>query len=66
MALYGVPAAGSPLIDAADPAHAPDEDILGRPRDGEPDLGAVEVGVLFADGFETGDTSAWSATVPTP
>lgn len=57
--LYGVPAAGSPLIDAADPAQAPGEDILGNARGGEPDLGAVEVGVIFADGFESGDTSAW-------
>lgn len=29
-------------------------------RAGTPGTGAV----LFADGFESGDTSAWSATVP--
>lgn len=40
---YGTPAAGSLAIDAADPAHVPAEDILGRPRDdGAPDVGAVE------------------------
>jgi hypothetical protein len=26
--------------------------------------GTFSVGVLFADGFESGDTSAWSLTVP--
>lgn len=39
--LYGAPAAGSPVIDAADAAQAPPEDILGRPRT-NPDVGAVE------------------------
>jgi len=24
----------------------------------------VDIGLLFADGFESGDTSAWSTTVP--
>ena len=29
------------------------------------DIGAVEVqGMLFADDFERGDTTAWSVTVP--
>jgi hypothetical protein len=34
------------------------------------DIGAVELGAeprdlsIFADGFESGDTSAWAATVP--
>ena len=62
--LYGTPAAGSPTIDAADPARAPAEDVLGRLRDGSPDLGAVEFGAVFGDGFESGDTSAWSSVVP--
>lgn len=61
--LYGTPAAGSPVVDAADQATSPDEDILGQPRSGGagPDLGCLETGVgqIFADGFETGDTSAW-------
>jgi hypothetical protein len=41
---YGIPAAGSPVIDAADPAYAPADDILGRPRlrGGLPDVGATE------------------------
>jgi len=42
---YGVPSAGSAVVDAGDPAVAPDHDILGQPRpvgDG-PDLGAVEL-----------------------
>ena len=40
------------------------------PRDvgGVTDIGAYEYGaqpgLLFADGFESGDTLAWSATVP--
>lgn len=42
---YGIPATGSVVIDAADPAFAPTDDILGQPRPigPGPDLGAVEV-----------------------
>jgi hypothetical protein len=42
--LYGTPEDGSPLIDAADPANAPADDILGRARwrGSQPDLGAYE------------------------
>jgi hypothetical protein len=64
---YGTPAPGSPLIGAADPAHAPADDLLGRARsDGAPDLGAVEAGAgeIFADGFESGGTGAWSGSSP--
>lgn len=39
---YGAIPARSPAVDAADPAHAPADDILGRPRGGPPDLGAFE------------------------
>jgi hypothetical protein len=40
--LYGTPSAGSAAIDHADAANAPADDILGNPRGGSPDLGAVE------------------------
>ncbi|MEM6793562.1 MAG: hypothetical protein AAF725_06240 [Acidobacteriota bacterium] len=58
--LYGVPGAGSPVVDAADPARAPSDDILGGTRDSRPDLGAVESGILFADDFESGTADAWA------
>ncbi|NBB94067.1 MAG: DUF1565 domain-containing protein [Gammaproteobacteria bacterium] len=55
---YGTPAAGSPLIDQADPSNAASQDILGRPRGASPDLGAVEWidenDAIFADEFEAG------------
>lgn len=67
VALYGAFASTSPLRDAALPGHSPPDDVLGLPRDAAPDLGAWEwrsTEVLFADGFETGDTSAWTASTP--
>jgi hypothetical protein len=67
------PTADSPAVDTGDPAACETEDQRGRPRpmDGDGvdgarcDIGAVEIVFLpvFADGFESGDTSAWSATV---
>ena len=52
--------AGDPLADSLGPfdaAHGP------RRLDGEVDLGALERGAIFADGFERGDSFAW---VPLP
>jgi hypothetical protein len=39
---YGAIPANSPAAGQGDPAHAPAEDILGRARDGAPDIGAFE------------------------
>ncbi len=52
-----LPAPGSPLLDAG--VLLPG--INDSTEDGAPDLGAIErAPVLFADGFESGDTSAWA------
>ena len=64
VALYGRPSANSPMVGNADPANAPADDILGNSRDAAPDLGALELGVIFGDGFESGNTTAWSLTSP--
>jgi hypothetical protein len=37
-----------------------------RPLAGPLDLGAFEANPIFADGFESGDTSAWSGQAPPP
>jgi hypothetical protein len=68
------PLVGSPLRDAANPTGCPSADQRGvaRPRDGNDDgqavcdIGAIEAGQvpLFADGFESGDSTAWAASVP--
>ena len=42
--LYGTISGASPAAGAADPAFAPADDILGRPRGDGPDLGAYEAG----------------------
>ena len=71
--LTHMPETGSPAIDTGDDALCPLIDQHGniRPWDGDDDgqvhcdRGAVELGApFFADGFETGDTIAWSNTVP--
>jgi len=42
-----------------------DTDIDGDLRDAQPDVGADELRtVIFADGFESSDTSVWTTTVP--
>ncbi len=58
--------ATSPALDAGNPAYLPapgETDLDGDPRLAGPavDIGADEliVGSIFADGFESGDTSAW-------
>jgi hypothetical protein len=53
---WGLPASGNTLF-----VGAPDDD-----HSGTTDAGSVYVYLLpyFADGFESGDTSAWSSTVP--
>ena len=63
----------SPALDAADlvicgdpPVDFFDSDGPNRPNGDECDLGSWESGAIspFSDGFESGDTSAWSTTVP--
>ncbi len=59
-------AAASSAIDAGSPlaAGVADDDMDGETRDAAPDVGADEVGPsIFADGFESGSTSAWSSTL---
>ncbi len=63
--------AGSPAIDAGDPAYLPtveERDLDGGPRrnGASVDIGAdeVAVGELFLDGFEVGDVTGWDAAVP--
>lgn len=64
----------SPALDAivSNPFPSTDQRLVPRPQDGDgdgsaaADMGAFELiqGLSFYDGFEIGDTSAWSATVP--
>jgi hypothetical protein len=65
--LHLVPAA-SAAIDQIDPLPGCRDDFDGAQRPsvaGTIDVGADELeGPLLADGFESGDTAAWSATVP--
>ena len=63
-------AAGAPAIDQLTRLAAASDDFDGAPRPpgaGLTDVGADEHGAggpIFADGFETGDTAAWSEAVP--
>jgi predicted outer membrane repeat protein len=59
-------APGSSALDAGVTAGVPPADQRGVPRTPPPDLGAFEgtSSSIFQDGFESGDTSAWSTVVP--
>jgi hypothetical protein len=65
--LHLLPTAAA-AIDQLDPLSGCSDDFDGDARPVAPgtiDVGADELeGPLFADGFESGDTTAWSATVP--
>ncbi len=55
------------MVDSGHPTLSSPTEIGSLPRGAEPDVGAHEWGVgglLFSDGFERGDTSRWSTTVP--
>jgi hypothetical protein len=59
--------AASPSVDTGTAAGAPADDIDGDPRPQLMgfDMGSDEVtGAVFAHGFESGDTSGWTMTVP--
>jgi hypothetical protein len=53
------PAATSPLVDRGVPLAGINDGYAGA----APDIGAVERSWLFADDFESGDTSAWTVTI---
>jgi hypothetical protein len=57
-----VPGSESPAIDRGVQIPGINDDYVGA----APDLGATENGLLFADGFESGDTSAWSGSTAGP
>jgi hypothetical protein len=55
------PSPTSPLVDRGEVIPGVNAGFSGS----APDIGAFEVGeALFADGFESGSTSAWSAVAP--
>ena len=61
--------AGGPLNTAALPTHQPTSQYARHQRASlrlgdAPDLGALESGLLFADGFEAGGPVNWSTTQP--
>ena len=55
---YGAPANAGPVVDQADFARAPADDIRGRPRGSSPDLGAYETA---SSGFAVTPTSGAAA-----
>jgi hypothetical protein len=60
---------GSPAIDAGSnspPGGLGPTDLDGNPRviNGTVDIGCYEAGFVFHDGFESGNTTAWSSAVP--
>ena len=58
---------GSIAIDNGSAVDAPADDFDGtqRPQGAGWDIGAYEYGsTIFADGFESGDTTRWSVSVP--
>ncbi len=65
VASYGALGAGSAAQDAADAKQMPAEDILGKPRDSKPDLGAYErVGSPSSEGAKPGDLARLDAAGP--
>jgi hypothetical protein len=62
--------AGGPLAAAAVPGHVPVNQYLRnqrgstRPDDGSRDIGALESGLIFGDGFEAGFSGWWSFILP--
>lgn len=60
--------AGTTLHPSVLPGHdlshqyVPHQDNSVRPDDGMVDLGAFEMGLIFADGFESADTEGWSTS----
>ena len=70
---YGSPVGTSPVVDAADPAYSPGEDLLGRlrPEGASPDIGALEVAepgfslqvLPAAQAIWPGETAQYSVTV---
>lgn len=57
---------GSPAIDAGVSLPGRTSDFCGNPLDSMPDIGAIEYreSTIFEDGFESGNSSAWSGITP--
>ena len=66
VALYGTAAPGGPTTTSPNLSGFPADDILGRPRGGQADLGCSEGSspILASDGFEGGHLYRWSAAAP--